>query len=82
MRINILLNTIERINLFIKFVELFKSDIDLISDRYTVNAKSLLGIYSIDLTKPIIAEIHSKDETELYKFKEAMEDFKLYESDN
>ena len=34
-------------------------DMDLISGRYTVDAKSIMGIFSLDLSKPITIEVHS-----------------------
>lgn len=36
-------------------------EIDIISGRYTVDAKSIMGIFSLDLSKPITLEIHSDD---------------------
>ena len=48
-------------------------EIDLISGRYVINAKSLIGIFSIDLTKPITVEIHGSDE-DAARFKEFLGD--------
>lgn len=46
---------------FVSTVTKFDYDIDLRSGRYVVDAKSLLGIFSLDLSKPITLEIHSDD---------------------
>ena len=40
-------------------VQKYSYEIDLRSDRYVVDAKSILGIFSLDLTKPLSVEIHS-----------------------
>ena len=37
-------------------------EIDIISGRYTVDAKSIMGIFSIDLAKPIKIEVHGSDD--------------------
>lgn len=37
-------------------------DIDIISGRYVIDAKSIMGIFSVDLSKPITVEVHGTDE--------------------
>ena len=46
---------------FVNIVGKYDFDIDLISDRYVVDAKSIMGIFSLDLTKPIEVQLHSED---------------------
>ena len=46
---------------FVSIVQKYSYEIDLRSDRYVVDAKSILGIFSLDLSKPINVEIHSND---------------------
>jgi len=46
---------------FVNLVSRYNYDVDLRSGRYLVDAKSLLGIFSLDLSKPIVMEIHSDD---------------------
>ena len=50
-----------QVKTFVNLVQNVKYDVDLRSERYVVDAKSLLGIFSLDLTKPVIVEIHSDD---------------------
>ena len=52
---------------FVSIVQKYSYDIDLRSDRYVVDAKSILGIFSLDLSKPINVEIHSSDCDDLLK---------------
>ena len=47
------LNSIEKVKGFSALVQHMDEDIDLVSGRYTVDAKSILGIFSLDLSKPI-----------------------------
>ena len=58
---NLSLNCINDVKDFVNIVSKYDFDIDLISGRYVVDAKSIMGIFSLDLSKPIKAEIHSDD---------------------
>ena len=39
----------------------FDNDFDLVSGRYVIDAKSIMGIFSLDLSKPIDLSIHAED---------------------
>ncbi len=52
---------------FVNLVGQAPFDVDVVSGRYTVNAKSMLGIYSLDLSKPIQVVIYSDDCEQLKK---------------
>ena len=41
----------------------FEADFDLVSGRYVIDAKSIMGIFSLDLSKPITLNIHADDTT-------------------
>lgn len=75
-KLTILLNEMSKANKFAKEVTKFESDIDIISGRYVCDAKSLLAIFSYDLSKPVNVEIHSRSEEEIKRFNEVMEEFK------
>lgn len=72
----ITLKTIDNVKKFINEVTKFESNIDILSGRYICDAKSIMGIFSFDLTKPVDVLIHSDDENELMKFEEVMKAFK------
>ena len=46
---------------FVNIVSKYDFDIDLVSGRYVVDAKSIMGIFSLDLTKPIQVDLHTDD---------------------
>lgn len=50
-----------QVKTFVNIVQNYTFDIDLRSERYVVDAKSLLGIFSLDTSKPLTVEIHSDD---------------------
>ena len=52
------LNTLEDVRKFVNTVTAFEGEIDLKSGRYTVDAKSIMGIFSLDLLNPVEMTIH------------------------
>ncbi|MBE7038990.1 MAG: HPr family phosphocarrier protein [Ruminococcaceae bacterium] len=56
---NIALNQINDVKNFVNIVNRYDYEMDLTSGRYVVDAKSIMGIFSLDLTKPIKAEVHN-----------------------
>lgn len=52
---------------FVNIVSKYSFDIDIRSGRYTVDAKSILGLFSLDLSKPITLEIHDDNADALIK---------------
>lgn len=53
------LASISDVRKFVDAVSRFSGDVDLQSDRYLVDAKSIMGIFSLDLMKPVAMVIHS-----------------------
>ena len=59
--IQISLNSIGKVKSFVNAITQFDYDFDLISGRYVIDAKSIMGIFSLDLSKPIDLNIHAED---------------------
>ncbi len=57
--VQISLNSIDKVKSFVNAITQFDFDFDLISGRYVIDAKSIMGIFSLDLSKPIELAIHS-----------------------
>ena len=74
-KITITLNDFIRIKNFSSEVVKFESDIDLVKGRYIIDAKSTIGIFTLDLSSPVDVVIHSDDEDEVRRFNEVMEAF-------
>lgn len=49
----ICINTIEKVKNFVSIVSNYDADFDLISGKYVIDGKSIMGIFSLDLSKPI-----------------------------
>lgn len=75
-KIKINLNDVSKIKGFIRVVRGFESDVDIMTERAVVDAKSVLGIYGLDLTQDTYVRIISDDVNENRKFETAMEEFK------
>lgn len=58
---NIMLKSINDVKDFVNIVNRYDFDVDLTSGRYIVDAKSIMGIFSLDLSKPIKVEAHTDD---------------------
>ena len=74
-KITVTLNDFIKIKNFSSEVVKFESDIDLVKGRYIIDAKSTIGIFTLDLSSPVDVVIHSDDEDEIKRFNEVMEEF-------
>ena len=70
------LNSIERVKNFVNQIINVESDVDLIYGRYTLAAKSIMAIFSINLNNKLKLVLHSDDEDEIRKFNEIAEEYK------
>ena len=59
---NIILNSINDVKEFVNIVSKYDFDIDLTSGRYVVDAKSIMGIFSLNLSKAIKVEAQCGDQ--------------------
>ena len=60
-QVKIQLSSIQDVRDFVNLMASQTMDIDLTSGRYTVDAKSIMGIFSLDLLSPILLTAHSDD---------------------
>ena len=65
--VNVYFPTMDSVKDFVNCVSRYPYEIDLHSGRYVVDAKSLLGIFSLDLSKPIACEIYNDKCDDLIK---------------
>ena len=72
--VTINLGSIDQVKSFVNDITKFDSDFDLVSGRYVIDAKSIMGIFSLDLSKPINLNIHGDEDNA-----EIMEVIKKYE---
>ena len=59
--VQISLNSIEKVKSFVNNISKFDNDFDLVSGRYVIDAKSIMEIFSLDLSKSIDLNIHAED---------------------
>lgn len=59
--VTISLNSIDKVKSFVNTLTKFDDDFDLVSGRYVIDAKSIMGIFSLDLSRPIDLNIHASD---------------------
>lgn len=68
----IFLKTIIDVKNFVNAINDFDFDVDLVSGRYVVDAKSIMGIFSLDLSRPITLRVFADD---VEQFEAAIKDF-------
>lgn len=76
--VTIKLNTIKMVKDFVEMVSKYNEEVTIKSHRYEINAKSIMGIFSLNLLEPIVVCLYSDDKNiqdsfikEIEKFKEA-----------
>ena len=72
--VTINLGSIDKVKSFVNDITKFDNDFDLVSGRYVIDAKSIMCIFSLDLSKPIDLNIHNEDNLD-----EILEVLKKYE---
>lgn len=72
--VNIMLNTINDVKNFVNTVSKYEFEVDLTSGRYVIDAKSIMGIFSLDLSKPIKLEANCAEDS---KFAEEIKPFTI-----
>ena len=73
--VNILLNTIEKATNFVHLSNLAPFDIDIQSGRYLMDAKSIMGLFSIDLRNPLKLRIVSDDNKAIDRYLESIKEY-------
>ena len=71
--VKVSLNSIDKVKAFVNDISGFNAEFDLIAGRYVIDAKSIMGIFSLDISKPIELNIYPQDNLE-----EIMETLKPY----
>lgn len=69
------LESVDKVKNFVQIIGKFNIDIDLRSDRYIIDAKSIMGVFSLDLSKILNLDVHTDDDVELNKLRDALKDF-------
>lgn len=74
--LDVSLNTIDKVKKFTKITNSFNCEIDVLQGRYIVSGRSIMGIFSLNLTDTVTVEIESDDEKEINRFFKEMEEFR------
>ena len=75
LKMTINLNDVSKIKKFCNEVMKFESDIDLVKGRYVIDAKSTIGVFTLDLSLPVDVVLHSNDMEEIKLFTDSMKEF-------
>lgn len=72
---NISINTIDKVKRFVNLTNRCEADVDIISGRLLVDAKSIMSIFSMDLTRPMTLRVHESNIEKLEEYKKLFEEF-------
>ncbi len=71
--IKVNLNSIEKVKKFVNIIALYDNDFDLVAGRYVIDAKSIMGIFSLDLSQDL--DLVIQHENDLDKILEDLKEF-------
>ena len=63
--IKLSLDSIEKVKNFVNEINKFNSEFDLVSGRYTIDAKSIMGIFSLDISNPVEMVVYDDEPNQL-----------------
>lgn len=73
--VNIKINDVSKVKNFVNINSKFDCDLDLIAGKYVIDAKSIMGVFSIDLSKVLQLNIQSDDEDTINEYLEAIDKY-------
>ncbi len=71
--IKVNINSIDKVKNFVNILTKYNGDFDLVSGHYVIDAKSIMGIFSLDLSEDI--ELVIQDDAESADVIKSLEDF-------
>lgn len=72
-KVKVNIDSIERVKKFVNTLTRFDNDFDLVSGRYVIDAKSIMGIFSLDLSKDL--ELVIQQDKDIDEILNALQDF-------
>ena len=63
--VQININSIDKVKTFVNAVTAYDAEFDLVSGRFVIDAKSIMGIFSLDLSKPLTLKIYNDDNEQI-----------------
>ncbi len=63
--VQININSIDKVKTFVNTVTAYDAEFDLVSGRFVIDAKSIMGIFSLDLSKPLTLKIYNDDNEQI-----------------
>ena len=63
--VQININSIDKVKTFVNAVTSYDAEFDLVSGRFVIDAKSIMGIFSLDLSKPLTLKIYNDDNEQI-----------------
>lgn len=68
--VSVIINSIDKVKSFVEVSSSIEDELELKSGRYVIDAKSIIGIFSLNLCHPLTLVIHNDDKSIISKFKD------------
>ena len=66
---------LESVKNFVNILTHFNNEFDIVDQKYVIDAKSIMGLFSLDLTRPLDLKIYSEDEDEINQIIATLDDY-------
>lgn len=76
------LSNIDEVKKFVSFVSSFPFEVNLCADKYKMDAKSIMGVFSLNLSEPITVEVNECNEEEKELFAQKIKEFQKTETES
>ena len=76
-KVNVKLDAVDKVKRFVNTITKFDVDMDLMHHKYVIDAKSIMGVFSLDLSRPLELYINTDDASLMEEIKSAIREFIL-----
>lgn len=60
------LNTIDKVKSFVDKISEMNGEFNLVAGRYVIDAKSIMGIFSLDISKPLLLQVQNIEDQDVF----------------
>lgn len=60
------LNTIDKVKSFVDKISEMKGEFNLVAGRYVIDARSIMGIFSLDISKPLLLRVQDLEDQDVF----------------
>ena len=74
-QVKILINTIDKVERFVDIISKFDNNFDMVYGKYVIDAKSIMGLFCLDIREPHTLQIYESTEDNMNDVLDAIQAF-------